>query len=72
MLFRSWYGLGRFWIEGFRTDSLCLSGIGGLCEGSLRVAQLVSLLMVIGGVVGLAINHHYAATHGTQPKSAER
>jgi phosphatidylglycerol:prolipoprotein diacylglycerol transferase len=72
LFYAIWYGLGRFWIEGFRTDSLCLSGIGGSCEGSLRVAQLVSLLMVIGGVIGLAINHHYAATHGTQPKSAER
>ncbi|MGQ9550314.1 MAG: prolipoprotein diacylglyceryl transferase [Roseiflexus sp.] len=72
LLYAIWYGLGRFWIEGLRTDSLCLSGIGGSCEGSLRVAQLVSLLLVIGGVIGLVINHHYAATHGAQPKHVER
>lgn len=51
------YGLGRFWIEGLRTDSLCTSGIGGDCAGALRAAQIASLLLVLGGVVGLIINH---------------
>ncbi len=38
------YSLGRFWIEGLRTDSLML--------GPLRVAQVVSvLLMGVGGLV---------------------
>ncbi|MDO4720767.1 MAG: prolipoprotein diacylglyceryl transferase [Peptostreptococcaceae bacterium] len=37
------YSLGRFWIEGLRTDSLML--------GSLRAAQLVSLLMIGAGVL---------------------
>lgn len=68
LFYAIWYGLGRFWIEGFRTDSLCLSGIGGACEGSLRVAQVVSLLLVAGGVIGLLINHRYAARHSTQPR----
>ena len=38
-----WYGVGRFFIEGLRTDSLYL--------GQIRVSQLVSALVVIGGVV---------------------
>lgn len=37
----AWYGLGRFFIEGLRTDSLYI--------GSLRVSQLVSLICVIAG-----------------------
>ena len=37
-----WYGLGRFLIENMRSDSLML--------GSMKVAQLVSLLFIIIGV----------------------
>ncbi|ACK72711.1 prolipoprotein diacylglyceryl transferase [Gloeothece citriformis PCC 7424] len=39
------YSLGRFWIEGLRTDSLML--------GSLRIAQVVSIIGVIIGIGGL-------------------
>lgn len=39
------YSLGRFWIEGLRTDSLML--------GPLRIAQLVSLIGVALGCLGL-------------------
>ncbi len=39
------YGLGRFWIEGLRIDSLML--------GPLRIAQLVSLSGVLLGSLGL-------------------
>lgn len=38
-----WYGIGRFFIEGMRTDSLYL--------GNFRVSQLVSLIMIIIGIV---------------------
>lgn len=38
-----WYGAGRFWIEGLRTDSLML--------GTMRVSQLLAALCVVGGVV---------------------
>lgn len=38
-----WYGVGRFFIEGMRTDSLMI--------GNLRVAQLVSLVLVIIGII---------------------
>lgn len=38
-----WYGIGRFFIEGLRTDSLML--------GSLKMAQLVSIAMIIIGIL---------------------
>lgn len=38
-----WYGFGRFFIEGLRTDSLML--------GSLRVAQVVSIVMIVAGLI---------------------
>lgn len=38
-----WYGLGRFIIEGMRTDSLML--------GSLRQAQIVSIIMIVVGII---------------------
>ena len=39
------YSLGRFWIEGLRTDSLML--------GPLRIAQVISLVIISLGVLGL-------------------
>ncbi|SUY44932.1 prolipoprotein diacylglyceryl transferase [Clostridium putrefaciens] len=41
------YSLGRFFIEGLRTDSLMILG--------LRTAQLVSLLLIIAGLVSIFI-----------------
>ena len=38
-----WYSFGRFFIEGMRTDSLML--------GSLRVSQVLSLILVIGSLI---------------------
>jgi len=35
-----WYSIGRFWIEGMRTDSLMLAG-------SLRAAQVVSVTLIV-------------------------
>jgi phosphatidylglycerol:prolipoprotein diacylglycerol transferase len=54
------YGAGRFWIEGLRTDSLCTNGVGGDCAGALRTAQVVSLLLIVGGLIGMYINHRRA------------
>lgn len=42
-LYITLYGLGRFWIEGLRMDSLYL--------GSIRISQLVAALCVIVGAV---------------------
>lgn len=39
LIYLGWYGLGRFFIEGLRTDSLML--------GSMRVSQIVALLCVL-------------------------
>ncbi|HEY7601771.1 MAG TPA: prolipoprotein diacylglyceryl transferase [Methylomirabilota bacterium] len=41
------YSLGRFWVEGLRTDSLML--------GSMRVAQLVSVVAVAVAAIGIPI-----------------
>lgn len=45
-----WYGAGRFWIEGLRTDSLYLFQTG------IRVSQLVALLSVAVALVFLIRN----------------
>ena len=43
-----WYGLGRAWIEGLRTDSLYFFSTG------LRVSQILALLSCVVGLVVLA------------------
>jgi phosphatidylglycerol---prolipoprotein diacylglyceryl transferase len=47
------YSSGRVWIEGLRIDPLCLFAEPPFCEGGLRMAQLVSLLLIALGSVGL-------------------
>ena len=42
-----WYGLGRFFIEMMRTDSLMLGGF--------KVAQIVSVIMIIIGLLMIMI-----------------
>ena len=46
-----WYGIGRFWIEGLRTDSLYLFD-WTLFDKPIRVSQALSLVMI---VVSLAL-----------------
>ncbi len=41
-LYMAWYGFGRFFIEGLRTDSLML--------GPIKVSQLVAVLLFVGGI----------------------
>ena len=41
LMYFAWYGLGRMFIEGFRTDSLYVPGTG------IRISQLVGLLCLI-------------------------
>ena len=57
-LYLIWYGIGRFFIEALRTDSLML--------GSFKVAQIVSVLAVVIGLViiivksrGSKLNNRY-------------
>jgi len=40
-----WYGIGRFFIEGMRTDSLYL--------GAFRISQLVSIGLILIGIIGI-------------------
>jgi len=65
------YGVGRLWIEGLRTDSLCTNGVGGSCEGALRTAQIVSLLLIAGGLIGVYINHRLQAPQAATATAAD-
>jgi phosphatidylglycerol:prolipoprotein diacylglycerol transferase len=47
------YSSGRVWIEALRLDPLCLFASAPFCEGGLRMAQLVSLLLIALGALGL-------------------
>lgn len=42
-----WYGLGRFFIESVRTDSLMI--------GSFKISQIVAALCVIGGITAIIV-----------------
>ena len=46
-LYILWYGIGRFWIEGMRTDSLYL--------GTIRISQLVALISAIAAAAAIII-----------------
>ena len=46
------YSFGRFWIEGLRTDPLCLGGYPPFCEGGLRIAQFISIFLFSSGLNG--------------------
>jgi len=47
LLYFFWNGLGRFWIEGLRTDSLM--------AGSVRISRLLAAVLAVGSVILLAI-----------------
>jgi phosphatidylglycerol:prolipoprotein diacylglycerol transferase len=53
-MYLGWYGIGRLYIEGLRTDSLMI--------GSLRVSQIVALICIFVSVLLFARNrllkHH--------------
>ena len=49
LLYVAWYGLGRFMIEGLRTDSLYLGGTG------IRVSQLLAAVSCVAALVLLAV-----------------
>ncbi len=50
-----WYGIGRFWIEGLRTDSLYLFD-WTLFDKPIRVSQALSLVMIVVSLLLLVIN----------------
>jgi len=47
VMYIGWYGLGRFFIEGLRTDSLMI--------GNLRVSQVLAMLCFISSVIILIV-----------------
>ena len=47
------YSLGRVWIESLRIDPLCFGGIPPFCEGGFRIAQLISLIFMSAGLLGI-------------------
>ena len=47
------YSFGRLLIEGLRIDPLCINALPPFCEGGIRVAQLISILLIIIGILGL-------------------
>lgn len=47
------YSLGRVWIEGLRIDPLCIGALPPACEGGVRIAQLMSGVLALLGILGL-------------------
>lgn len=45
LLYVAWYGLGRMWVEGLRTDSLYLFGSG------IRVSQLLAAVSALAAII---------------------
>lgn len=56
-----WYSVGRFFIEGMRTDSLYFG------QSNLRTAQVISILSILAGFVVIGLNWFYFK----RPKYAE-
>ena len=63
LIYFFWYGLGRSWIEGLRSDSLYLAHTG------IRVSQLLSILIVCVSATILFINRNKKTAVG--PVSGE-
>lgn len=61
------YSIGRFFIEGLRTDSLCTSGVGGTCEGALRTAQVVALVTIAVCAAILVLRRLWTRPAAPQP-----
>lgn len=62
------YGVGRFWIEGLRTDQLIFFGTG------IPVSQLIAAGMAVGAVIWIAVGRRLAGrskTPGTERESQE-
>ncbi|WP_058306749.1 prolipoprotein diacylglyceryl transferase [Gracilibacillus massiliensis] len=57
-----WYSIGRYFIEGMRTDSLYI-------VGELRTAQIISILLVVGAIIVMVYRRKKGlATHTYQGK----
>lgn len=56
-----WYGIGRFFIEGLRTDSLWL------IPNVIRVSQLVSVIIFLFGIIYITVHVYRARSLGKKP-----
>lgn len=70
IMYIGWYGLGRMFIEGLRTDSLYVGGT------NLRVSQLLAVICLLGAVILLVYNkifkeHDPEDLHVNKMKAAE-
>lgn len=59
LLYTAWYGFGRFWIEGLRTDSLMI--------GNLRASQLLAGFVVIISIIIIVVKRNQIKRSGEQP-----
>lgn len=50
-IYMIWYGIGRFFIEGLRTDSLYIG------NSDIRVSQVVAIFSVLAGIVLLVLSN---------------
>lgn len=57
LMYIGWYGLGRAFIEGLRSDSLYV--------GTIRISQLIAILCVIASAVLLAVRFAYVRRMGS-------
>jgi phosphatidylglycerol:prolipoprotein diacylglycerol transferase len=60
LMYIVWYGIGRFFIEGLRTDSLYL--------GTIKISQAVALICVIAGIILLCVGFSRVKRMGTDYK----
>lgn len=65
LMYLVWYGAGRAFIEGLRTDSLYIGGSG------IRVSQLLAVLSSVAALVMLLVLRHRAAGSALAPVAAE-
>jgi phosphatidylglycerol:prolipoprotein diacylglycerol transferase len=70
LLYLFWYGLGRAWIEGLRTDSLYIGHTG------IRVSQALSLVLVLFSLIVLLLErrreHPAEKLYVNRVKNAEK
>lgn len=59
LLYLAGYGIGRFWIEGLRTDQLLIPGIG------LPVSQVLSMIVAIYSIIVILIQRKRSAVKTT-------
>ena len=64
LLYLAGYGIGRFWIEGLRTDQLLIPGIG------LPVSQVLSMIVAICSIIVILIQRKRSAAKTTAKTTA--